>query len=334
MPHVEKTTGTLQRRAARLASGLVFGSALLSGSSAWAMELAVTGNALVLSGPVTGSELAMVKDAFAANPKIDLVVLRNSPGGDAWTGYRVGELFREAKVTTAVSGYCISSCSRMFLGGRQRLFTNDYPADRTYVGFHGHYDAQGNLDPQSVAKHGLYRWIIHHSDGRADPKLVKRWIGIQKNRGAANFFHPDVTAALGHSVFFCDGQQPKKPNGCEPLGTDALARGVITDARRIASPDQDALPEKQRALRFPASGHAALDDVRKLPLDAVAGQEQYQRYLEAPLPRAFAVAPSRQQWAWNSGATGDVIEQALKRCKERARQACVLYSVDDNVVFK
>jgi hypothetical protein len=351
---LEKTTETLQRLAARLAAGLASGLAsglpsglasglasglvlvgtLLSGVSAWAMELVVTGNTLVLSGPVTGSELAMVKDAFAANPRIDLVVLRNSHGGDAWTGYRVGELLREAKVTTAVSGYCISSCSRMFLGGTQRLFTSDYPPDRTYVGFHGHYNAQGDLDTQSVAKHGLYHWIIRHSDGKADPKLVERWIAIPRNRGAASFFHPDVAAALGHSAFFCDGKQPQKPTACEPLGTDALARGVITEGRRIASPDQDALPERVRAQRYPASGHAALDDMGKLPLDSAAGQEQYRQYLLAPLPRAFAVAPGRKQWAWNSGASGDAVEQAMKRCEERARQACVLYSVDDNVVYK
>jgi hypothetical protein len=269
---IDETTHTLQRLAARLAPGLVLVGTLFSGVSTRAMELVVAGNTLILSGPVTGSELPLVKDAFAANPRIDLVVLRNSHGGDAWTGYRVGELLRDAKVTTAVSGYCISSCSRMFLGGTQRLFTNDYPADRTYVGFHGHYNAQGDLDTQSVAKHGLYRWIIYHSDGKADPKLVERWIAIQRSRGAANFFHPDVAAALGHSVFFCDGQQAQKPTVCEPLGTDALARGVITDGRRIASPDQDALPERLRALRYPASGHAALDDMGKLPLDSSAGQ--------------------------------------------------------------
>lgn len=250
---LDKTTGTPRR----LAAALAFGGAMFSGGSAWAMEVLATGNTLVLSGPVTGSELAMVKNAFAANPKIDLVVLRNSHGGDAWTGYRVGELFREAGVTTAVSGYCVSSCSRMFLGGRQRIFTSDYPADRSYVGFHGHYNAQGNLDSQSVAKHGLYNWIIQYSDGKADPDLVKRWIAIQKNRGAANFFHPDVAAALGHSVFFCDGQQPQKPVNCEPLVTNALERGVITDQRRIASPDQDTLPHKLRARQLPASAASA-----------------------------------------------------------------------------
>jgi hypothetical protein len=317
----------------RLLTALVFGCTALSGRSAWAMVLTPLGNTIVLSGPVTGSELAMVKDAFAANPKIDLVVLRNSHGGDAWTGYRVGELLREVGVTTAVSGYCISSCSRMFLGGKQRLFTNDYPADRTYVGFHGHYNAQGNLDPQSVSKGGLYNWILKYSDGKADPALVQRWIAIQKNRGAANFFHPDVAAALGHSVFFCDGQQAQKPSSCEALDTNALERGVITDERRIASPDQDTLPEKLRAGQFPASGYAALDDIHKLPLVGAAALEQYRNYLQAPLPRAFAVAPSRKHWAWSAGGADEVNAQALQRCAERAQQTCVLYSVDEHVVY-
>ena len=73
-------------------------------------------------------------EIFAANPDIDLVVLRNSHGGDAGTGYEIGEFFRERGVTTAVSGYCVSSCSRMFLGGKRRLFTDDYPLDQTRVG--------------------------------------------------------------------------------------------------------------------------------------------------------------------------------------------------------
>nr|WP_315471794.1 hypothetical protein [uncultured Rhodoferax sp.] len=305
----------------------------LWGGAVHAMEVAMHGNTLILSGPVVGTELGMVKDAFATNPKIDLVVLRNSPGGDAWTGYRVGELLRNAGVTTAVSGYCISSCSRMFLGGKQRLFTDDFPADRSYVGFHGHYDPDGTLNRASTQKNGLYAWILWHSDGKADPDLVKRWITIEKSRGAANFFHPDVGAALGSSLFFCDGHVAQKPTSCEPIATNALDRGVITDVRRVSSPDQSTLPGRQRALQFPPSGYAALADLAKLPLESAAGTEQYQRYLQAKPPRAFAVAPTRQHWGWVSGGTDDVNAAALKRCEERAKQACALYSVDDNVVF-
>jgi hypothetical protein len=43
------------------------------------------------------------------------------------------------------------------------------------------------------------------------------------------------------------------------------------------------------------------------------------------------VAKGRLQWGWVAGGGSNAAEQALKRCEERAQQACVLYSVDDNV---
>lgn len=113
-----------------------------------------------------------------------------------------------------------------------------------------------------------------------------------------------------------------------------MQRGVITDSRHIASPDQATLPDRIRARQFPASGFSAVDDVKKVPLDNADGIEQYQRYLMASTPRAFAVSPTRQSWSWNAGTKEDVNAQALKRCEERARQTCVLYSVDDNVVYE
>jgi hypothetical protein len=84
------------------------------------MELKVVGNQLILSGRVVGDEPAKVQEAFANSPEIDTVVPRNSPGGDAPAGYQVGQMLRERGVRTAVSGYCYSSCSRMFLGGSTR----------------------------------------------------------------------------------------------------------------------------------------------------------------------------------------------------------------------
>ena len=76
-------------------------------------------------------------------------------GGDARAGYRVGEMFRSRGLRTAVSGYCYSSCSRMFLGGAIRVFTDDFPPEYTNVGFHGHYDGDGRLDAKLVRLLGL-----------------------------------------------------------------------------------------------------------------------------------------------------------------------------------
>lgn len=310
---------------------LHIGVLFLGASAAGAMEVTVVGNTMILSGPVVGDELAKVKNAFEKTPAIDVAVLRNSWGGDAWTGYRVGELFRDKGLTTAVSGYCVSSCSRMFLGGRQRMFTDDYPAQQTFVGFHGHYDSAGKLNRRALSEHGLYRWIIKYSDGKADEALVQRWIDIEKSTGAVNFLHPEVTASRKASVFFCTGNEGNRPFGCEPLATSAIDRGVITGLIRISSPDQTTLPHRLRAHQNSASGYGDIDDVGKVPLDLTDGINNYKRFLDSGFPRAFAVSATRRHWAWNTGAND--VSEALRRCAERAGHACLLYAVDETVVY-
>ncbi|MEO6164248.1 MAG: hypothetical protein ABIP88_08915 [Candidatus Binatia bacterium] len=163
------------------------------------------GDQLILSGPVVFGDADHVRRTLANNPVIRTVVLRNSPGGDVATGYTVGALLRQRGIRTAVSGYCYSSCSRMFLGGKDRVFTDDYPMAWTNVGFHGHYSGSrarmGQLDMQMVHQEGLKDWIIKHSDGKADPDLVERWIYISINIGMIHFFHPQVAQKQNASTF-------------------------------------------------------------------------------------------------------------------------------------
>jgi len=85
------------------------------------MEITVAGDQLILSGPVVARDYDEVEGTLAAKPQIKIVILRNSPGGDAPTGYHLGELFRRTSLQTAVSGYCYSSCSRLYLGGKERF---------------------------------------------------------------------------------------------------------------------------------------------------------------------------------------------------------------------
>jgi len=225
---------------ARIAVGVVvIAIAAFSPSELPAMELKVAGYQLILSGRVVGDEPGKVTEALAKSPEIDTVILRNSPGGNAPAGYQVGQLLRERGLRTAVSGHCYSSCSRMFLGGRTRYFTDDYPPEDTNVGFHGHYYASGHLNADLVDQYHLRDWIIRYSDGKADQQLVERWINIPYSRGMIHFFHPGLLRRAGVSTFMCQGDEPTRLFfACEPIGKTALDLGVVTSLDIVRSADQ------------------------------------------------------------------------------------------------
>jgi hypothetical protein len=204
-----------------------------------AMELKIVGNQIILSGPVVGDEPEKVREAFASSPGIETVILRNSPGGNAPAGYQVGQMLRERGIRTAVSGYCYSSCSRMFLGGSTRYFTDDYLPESNNVGFHGHYDRMGHLDAGLVRRYGLRDWIIKYSDGKADSALVERWINIPYSRGMTHFFHPGLVKRDGVSTFMCQGDEgARSVFACEPIAKTALDLGIITSLDLVHCADR------------------------------------------------------------------------------------------------
>jgi hypothetical protein len=312
------------------ASALVLVFALSGAASA--MDVAVVGDQMILSGPVVGDDHARVARLIAERNDIRTVILRNSPGGHAPTGYAVGELFRQKGLHTAVSGYCYSSCSRMFLGGRERSFTDDYAPEYTHVGFHGHYDNAGHLMSQLVRRLGLKGWIIRHSDGKADEELVERWINIPRNIGMIHFFHPELVKRDGISTFMCQGDEKTTRGvfGCEPIARTAVDLGIVTSLDLVHSNDQ-ATVRAAVPLKPAKSDFAAIGDASKVPVPP-AGLVEYRRFLDRAPPRAFAVDPEGTTWGWVSGPM-DSMRRALERCAERARRACRLYAVDHDVVW-
>jgi thiol-disulfide isomerase/thioredoxin len=86
---------------------------------------------------------------------------------------------------------------------------------------------------------------------------------------------------------------------------------------------------------FPAIAlAAALNDVKAVPHLDSAGQDGYREFLTAGKHRAFAIAPGGV-WSWKGGeisaesASGD----ALQFCQENSGQTCIVYALDDQVVF-
>jgi hypothetical protein len=229
----------LVRSAAVTATLFALIAILMVPTRAPTMELKIVGNQLFLSGPVVGDEPGKVREALASSPRINTVILRNSGGGNAPAGYQVGQLLRQHGVRTAVSGYCYSSCSRMFLGGSARYFTDDYLPETNNVGFHGHYDRMRHLNADLVRQYGLRDWIIKYSDGKADPALVDRWINIPSSRGMIHFFHPGLVNRAGASTFMCQGDESSgSVFACEPIGKTALDLGIITSLDIVHSADR------------------------------------------------------------------------------------------------
>jgi hypothetical protein len=297
------------------------------------MEIVVADDQLILAGAVIAADYDAVESNLSFNPQIKTIILRNSPGGDAPTGYRMGDLFRKKYLQTAVSGYCYSSCSRLFLGGERRHFTDDYPPEYTQIGFHGHYD-NGDLNAASVNALHLKDWTIRYSDGKADEALVERWINIPRGTGLIHFYNPALVNIGGYSTFMCQGTEPDHTQifDCERINKNALDLGIATSLTVVRSHDQRKI--RGTILEIPPpSGFAEISDPSKVPGVSEAGRQQYRRFLAAQPPRAFALSPSGNTWAWFSSLVPDAAWRALVGCSERAKEQCQLYAVDDAVVW-
>lgn len=199
-------------------------------SHAAAMDIEIRPPFVVLSGRVTGTELRLLKDAIADNPSITTVVLKDSGGGDASSGFSVGEYIREKGLNTAVSGYCRSSCSRMFLGGNVRSFSNDQALDKTYVAFHSNYAQDGTRVYASAST--LKTWVIKYSEGKVNPLLVDQWVNLDNRRGFAYFYHPQTDIPAGSDrVMVCKGDEDPKNRlqlCSKPELGNALNNGILT----------------------------------------------------------------------------------------------------------
>jgi hypothetical protein len=205
-------------------------SLFLTTFSSSAMDIKKCGDQVVLTGAVEAEDFDRISTFLTENPGVKTAVLRNSPGGDAASGYRTGALFREKDISTYVSGYCRSSCSRMFLGGSQRYFTTDYPADQTTVAFHGNYKTNGALVEGAADR--LKTFIAKYTDNKANEELVSRWVVIPDRRGYAYFFHPDTLKRNDNvSALLCTGRERNESrwNSCEKISPhNALSMGIVT----------------------------------------------------------------------------------------------------------
>jgi len=225
---------------ALLALALAFGAAVGS-----AMDVRQVGAQLIMSGPIDGSELAKLRDVLAERDAkaIDTVVLRDSRGGDYWTSQRIAELIRARGWRTAVSGYCFSGCALMFLGGRERHFTDDKPVLQTQLAFHGTYYiadgigiARGDLNPATT--YAARYWMKRYTDGRISETMLDRFEKLAAT-DFIHFFDSERLPRKGQpSVFVCPREKDAGYR-CRPMSaTDVYREGIVTTNTLVSSADR------------------------------------------------------------------------------------------------
>ncbi|MBC7607961.1 MAG: prolyl oligopeptidase family serine peptidase [Polaromonas sp.] len=117
-------------------------------------------------------------------------------------------------------------------------------------------------------------------------------------------------------------------------GLDIWLDKVLLKMKQAGLPVDVVLPQYGRVVGAPPpTGYAGVADIEALKRANASSEISYRTFLKKRLPRAFAIAPKagKQNYAWGGDAP---MERALAACEKSNNESCVLYAVDDVVVWK
>ena len=188
------------------------------------MTVQVQGNVVFATGPVQ-DDLAQFEAAFD-KPGVDTVAFVNSPGGDLWTGLRVGRLIASRGLNTVAAGSCVSACSIMFMGGNQRSFSDAFRPAQTFIGIHGAHDRLTKsvnpiLQPQIFAFYKL------NMAERFNAAVMNQALYEMEDSGSLLRVF-DGARAPKRVPFHCKSGQTLRKDCNEFKELDALSLGIVT----------------------------------------------------------------------------------------------------------
>jgi dienelactone hydrolase len=156
-------------------------------------------------------------------------------------------------------------------------------------------------------------WFYSENDRYWGKQIPRRWQAAYRDAGGlAEFYMFPPLGANGHNIID-PGIKLWRPK------LDRFLTGLGFSPHK--SPKGTPLP----------SLYADLDDISSVPLIDEKGRKGYKEFLEADVPRAFAIGPDG---SWASRASLHAIDDTLKACRQFARTPCQLYAVNDDVVWR
>ncbi len=199
---------------------------LMISVQAQAMSFYPQGKHLFMSGPVVGDELAQFKDTLDANPGITTIVLVQSSGGNLWTGMALGREIVSRELDTVAVGRCESSCSIIFMGGKNRQFSNAYKAIDTYIGIHGPADKDtGQVNPAQAPQ--MRSFYERRMGDKFQESMIEEALYDMKDRGAMLYLYEPVRNTR-NLVYYCNASTLRQAQCKHFVGQDAMSVGMIT----------------------------------------------------------------------------------------------------------
>ena len=196
-------------------------------SLAWAahaMTVEVQGNVVFATGPVE-DDLAKFQAAFD-KPGVDTVAFVNSPGGDLWTGLRVGRLIADKGYHTVIAGFCVSACSIMYMGGKQRTFSDAFRPAQTFIGIHGaHERATKAVNP--VLQPQIFAFYRQNMSERFDAAVINQALYDMEDSGSLLRVF-DAARQPRRAAYHCRSVQTLRKDCTEIKDADALSLGIVT----------------------------------------------------------------------------------------------------------
>lgn len=203
-------------------------SALLSGL-AHEVRVLRGGTELELAGGVGRGLDKKAAKALDLHPGVRVVHVNLYKGGRVDVARRLGQLLRERKLTTYVSGACLSACAEAFLGGSRR-----YLRDGAKLGFHG---------PQAPGLSALGREFLFYGERS---RLVSRGVDKAFASRALRVEPQDMwypSAAELHAAGVIDGVTEGEEYA--PPGPPVAAERGETEAALLKYPLYRALKSKE-----------------------------------------------------------------------------------------
>lgn len=209
-----------------LRARLVIAWALFAGVfvGAHAMTLQRQGNTLFATGPVE-NDFGLFRDALEV-PGLEQIVFVNSPGGDLWTGMRVGRMIQSQGVRTVTAGYCVSACSIMFMGGKERMFSDAFRPAVTYVGLHGPHNKNTKAVNTDQSPQ-IFAFFKNAMGTQFNAELMNKAFYEMDDAGALLRVF-DVARTPKRVTYHCRSSQTQRVNCTDFPQWDALSLGVVT----------------------------------------------------------------------------------------------------------